>query len=375
DFTDTSKPTTSLNSRKEIYNFIESELTEIIPFLPVQKDASTYGRMTKWSALAIRAKLYLNAEVFTGTPQWQKAADDAKDIIDNGGYSLEASYKTNFIANNTGSKENIFVYPYDKVFAQGFNWIAMTLSVASQPTYNLTFQPWNGYQTVEEFYNSYIDPVKNPGPQGPVWKGLTKDLNNDRISDDIGTVDERLSNFILGPQFNQDGTPTLDGGAEASDFNGQPVTFTPQLNEIQPNGLRQAGARIGKYEFEVGSTQNMSNDFVIFRLADIILTRAEALHRLGQTAEALVLVNTIRTRAGVTPFAALTDDRLYEERGREMYAEMTRRQDQIRFGKWDDAWWSKPASTDTQKLFPIPKAQRDINPGLIQNPGYPGAGG
>ena len=119
----------------------------------------------------------------------------------------------------------------------------------------------------------------------------------------------------------------------------------------------------------------MSNDFVIFRLADIILTRAEALHRLGQTAEALVLVNTIRTRAGVTPFAALTDDLLYEERGREMYAEMTRRQDQIRFGKWDDAWWSKPASTDTQKLFPIPKAQRDINPGLIQNPGYPGSGG
>jgi hypothetical protein len=375
DFTDTSKPTTSLNSRKEIYDFIESELTEVIPILSDKKDASTYGRMTKWSALSIRAKLYLNAGVFTGTPQWQKAADDAKNIIDNGGYSLEASYKSNFTARNSGSKENIFVYPYDKVFARGFNWIAMTLSVASRPTYNLTFQPWNGYQTVEEFYNSYIDPVKNPGPQGPVWKGLTKDLNNDRISDDIGTVDGRLSNFILGPQFNQDGTPTLDGGAEASDFNGQPVTFTPQLNEIQPNGLRQAGGRIGKYEFEVGSTENMSNDFVIFRLADIILTRAEALHRLGQTAEALVLVNTIRTRAGVTPFAALTDDLLYEERGREMYAEMTRRQDQIRFGKWDDPWWSKAASTDTQKLFPIPKAQRDINPGLIQNPGYPGSGG
>ena len=209
-----------LTSRKQIYDFIEAELTEIIPLLPTQKDASTYGRMTKWSALAVRAKLYLNAGVFTGTPQWQKAADDAKNIIDNGGYSLETSYKANFAANNIGSKENIFVYPYDKVFAKGFNWIAMTLSVASQPTYNLTFQPWNGYQTVEEFYNSYIDPAKNPGPQGPVWKGLTKDLNSDGISDDIGTVDGRLTNFILGPQFNQDGTPTLDGGSEASDFNG-----------------------------------------------------------------------------------------------------------------------------------------------------------
>ena len=70
------------------------------------------------------------------------------------------------------------------------------------------------------------------------------------------------------------------------------------LNEIYPNGLRQAGGRIGKYEFEVGCTNNMSNDFVIFRLADIILTRAEAKFRLGQTAEALVLVNTIRNVRG-----------------------------------------------------------------------------
>ena len=145
--------------------------------------------MTKWAALAIRCKLYLNAGVFTGTPQWQKAADDAKDIITNGGYSLEASLQGKLRHNNTGSKENIFVYPYDKVFAQGFNWIAMTLSVASTPTYNLTFQPWNGYQTVEEFYNSYIDPVKTLALKVLFGKGLTKDLNKDRISDDIGTVD------------------------------------------------------------------------------------------------------------------------------------------------------------------------------------------
>lgn len=373
DFTDTEKPATA--SRTEVYNFIESELSAVIPLLPTAKDASTYGRMTKWAALTIRCKLYLNAGVFTGTPQWQKAADDAQNIIDNGGYSLEGSYKANFIINNAGSKENIFVYPYDKVFAQGFNWNAMTLSVASQPTYNLTFQPWNGYQTVEEFYNSYIDPVQNPGPQGPVWKGLTKDLNADGISDDIGTVDSRLSNFIVGPQYNQDGSRTLDGGFEPNDFDGAPVTFTPQLNEIYPQGLRQAGARIGKYEFEVGGTNNMSNDFVIFRLGDVILSLAEAKFRLGQTAEALVLVNNIRDRAGVDPYPALTLDLLYAERGREMYAEMTRRQDQIRFDKWDDAWWEKEVSDAKYKLFPIPKQQRDANDKLAQNPGYPGSGG
>lgn len=371
DFTNTEPPATS--SRQDVYNFVESELTDVIPLLPTAKDASTYGRMTKWVALAIRCKLYLNAQVFTSTPQWQKAANDAQNIIDNGGYALEPVYKANYLINNAGSKENIFVYPYDKVFAQGFNWVMMTLSVASQPMYNLAAQPWNGYQTVEEFYNSYIDPVQNPGPQGPVWKGLTKDINGDGISDDIGTVDGRLSNFLVGPMYNQDGTRTLDGGFEPNDFDGAPVTFTPELNEIYPQGLRQAGARIAKYEFEVGGTQNMSNDFVIFRLGDIILSLAEAEFQMGQTAEALVLVNNIRDRAGVDPFPGpLTADQLYAERGREMYAEMTRRQDQIRFGKWEEAWWEKEIKDAHYKLFPIPKPQLDANPKLSQNPGYTG---
>ncbi|HTE32814.1 MAG TPA: RagB/SusD family nutrient uptake outer membrane protein [Chryseolinea sp.] len=372
DFTDTEPPATT--ARKDVYAFIEKELTEVIPILPASKDASTYGRMTKWAALAIRCKLYLNAETYTGTPQWQKSADDAQNLIDNGGYSLESNYRSNFLINNAGSKENIFVYPYDKVFAQGFNWVAMTLSVASAPTFNLTFQPWNGYQTVEEFYNSYIDPAKNPGPQGPVWKGLTKDLDKDGVSDDVGTADGRLTNFLVGPQYNQDGTRTLDGGFEKNDFDGAPVTFTPQLNEVYPQGLRQAGARIGKYEFEIGGTSNMSNDYVIFRLGDIVLSLAEAKFRLGATAEALVLVNSIRARSGVDPFPALTAKLLYEERGREMYAEMTRRQDQIRFGTFLDAWWEKEASDAHYKLFPIPKPQIDANKKLVQNPGYPGAG-
>ena len=91
DFTDVSPPPTT--PRAQVFSFIESELNEVIPQLPTAKDASTYGRMTKWSALALRCKLYLNAGVFTGTPQWQKAADDANEIITNGGYSLEPVYK------------------------------------------------------------------------------------------------------------------------------------------------------------------------------------------------------------------------------------------------------------------------------------------
>ena len=102
---------------------------------------------------------------------------------------------------------------------------------------------------------------------------------------------------------------------------------------------------------------------------------SRAKFRLGETAEALVLVNNIRERAGVDPYPALTLDLLFDERGREMYVEMTRRQDLIRFGKFNDPWWEKEASDTHYNLFPIPKPQIDANSKLVQNPGYPGAGG
>lgn len=372
DFTDIEAPDT--RPRQEVYDFVLAELNEIIPLLPTAKDGTTYGRMTKWAALMIRMKLYLNAEVYTGTSQWALAAADASEIINSGPYSLMPSYKDNFVINNAGSTENIFVYPYDKVFATGFNWGMMTLHIASQSTYNLTQQPWNGFQTVEEFYNSYVDPVKNPGVQGPVWKGLA-------LEKSTGTIDGRLSNFLVGPQFRADGTPLEDPGVEATgDPNGAPITFMPFLNEVWPQGLRQSGARIGKYEFEIGGTDNMSNDFVIFRLSDAILTLAEARFRLGQTAEALALVNQIRARAGnLDPFSTLTLENLLAERGREMYAEMTRRQDQIRFKVYGEAWWpfagmNRPkrvhAPGSFLELFPIPQPQIQANDKLIQNPGY-----
>ncbi|MBM3176951.1 MAG: RagB/SusD family nutrient uptake outer membrane protein [Bacteroidetes bacterium] len=376
DFTDTEAPASK--TRAEVYAFVEKELNETIPLLSTAKDGTTYGRINKWAALAVRCKLYLNAGVYTGTPQWQKAADDAQAIINSGKYSLESSYKSNFAVNNSGSNENIFVYPYDKVFAGGFNWPMMTLHYASQGVYNFTAQPWNGYSAVEEFYNTYVNATAdtqfpevyggsdNPGTQGNVWKGTA-------IAPAQGTQDSRISNFVVGPQFNADGTRASDPGADSDDPDGAPLTFTPKINTIYPNGWRQGGARIGKYEYELGGTPNMSNDFVILRYADILLARAEALWQLNNgNAESLSLVNQIRSRAGVTPFAApLTPEKLFAERGREMFAEMTRRQDLIRFGKFNKEWWAKNASDPKYKLFPIPKGARDVNPKLVQNPGYP----
>ena len=87
-------------------------------------------------------------------------------------------------------------------------------------------------------------------------------------------------------------------------------------------------------------------------------------------AEALSLINDIRSRAGAEEFTELTAENILAERGREMFVECHRRTDLIRFGVFGDEWWEKPASEDCFGLFPIPKNQTDANPNLIQNPCY-----
>lgn len=158
--------------RQELFNFIESELTDVLADLPTSRNATTYGRVTRWAAQALLVKLYLNAEVYTGTAQWNKVITAADDIINNGGFSLEGLYADNFKIDNSGSRENIFVYPYDKVFAQGFFWPMMTLHYASQNTYRFTMQPWNGYAVLEEFYNSYVDPWPIPARRDRCGRSL-----------------------------------------------------------------------------------------------------------------------------------------------------------------------------------------------------------
>ena len=111
--------------------------------------------MNYYAGQTLLAKLYLNAEVYSGTPQWAKVITACDEVINSGKYSLESNYFTNFNVDNSGSKEFIFAIPYDQVFFQGFAMAVRTLHYGSQLTYNLTAQPWNGFCTMEEFYNSY----------------------------------------------------------------------------------------------------------------------------------------------------------------------------------------------------------------------------
>ena len=139
------------------------------------------------------------------------------------------------------------------------------------------------------------------------------------------------------------------------------------------------GARLGKWEYQtdglIESDQtSMENDFHVFRYADVILMYVEALVRQNRAAEAAAVpeFQQIRTRAGLTPISAgnLTIDNLYLERSHELAIEGWVRQDLIRFGKYLDPWWAKPAGQNYMKLLPIPNAKRASNPNLGQNEGY-----
>ena len=155
------------------------------------------------------------------------------------------------------------------------------------------------------------------------------------------------------------------------------------INELSPNAWRQSGARIGKWEIAKGSKGSISNDYCIFRYADIVLTKAEAVARKNSNWNdpvALAIVNQIRTlHGGVNPYATMNANTFLSELGREMFAECTRRQDMIRFGTYNSKFMFHdpdrldaygPNGINHLNIFPIPQAQIDANENLKQNPGY-----
>jgi hypothetical protein len=370
DFSNTTPPTNS--TRAQVYAFVETELKASVAALPAvgPQDGPLYGRVSRYVAYAALAKLYLNAQVYTGATQWDKCIAACDTIINSGRYSLAPNYSDNFTRNNAGSPEFLWAVPYDGVKAKGFNMCMMTLHLNSAGQYNMDAQPWNGFATIQEFYQSYIDPAQNPGPQGTVI-GLDA-----AGTPTTGTLDKRmLNNFLVGPQYLANGSRLLDGGSDPTDPDGNPVTFTPYINQLFPAAWRQSGARIGKWNFYNGMHSDMDNDWAIFRFADILLTKAEAIARNNSNWNdpvTLALLNQVRTtHGGVTAFAALTPAIFAAERAREMFAECFKRQDMIRFGTYNSAWRFHTADPDTHvNIFPIPETQLNANTNLHQNPGY-----
>lgn len=329
------------STRSEVFNFVESEIKAAIPDLRDEKGAPMYGRFSQAAAYTLLAKLYLNAEVYTGTPRWQDALEATNAVINSDAeYGLNPDFLENFsVSNQNVYVENIFTIPFDKILAGGMNWQMRTLHYSQGAKYGLSSNPWNGFATRAEFYNKFSD------------------------------NDQRKAMWLVGPQLNNNGEVITF--VDAVDGQAKPLVFTPEITSLE-RAFGNEGVRNVKYEVQQNNPRvNQDNDFVVFRYADVLLMKAEALLRLGNTSEAVELVNQVRARAGVAPFTSLTLDMLLDERGRELAWEGWRRNDLIRFGRFtNDTWRFKNNTQDFRRLFPIPNQQLSNNPNLKQNPGY-----
>lgn len=334
---------------QEVFAFIEKEIKDNIPLLSEKGDAGWYGHFTKSAAKALLAKLYLNAKVFTGQEHWQDCID-ACDAVINSDYNLDEHWNDPFLVHNENSHENIYVVPFDASNAQQFNFIEQNFHENILfAKYGVSYYGWHKISTQESFYDLY-----QPN-------------------------DYRINQWVVGPQ-----TYTDQDGNEQPIYMWDGVTpmdVTPYIDMLINNdGGEAQGAMNMKYEIEYGGLENMNNDMVVFRLADILYMKAECLMRLnGNTApqEAVDLVNQVRARSFDTndpdakyTTSTLTLDELLNERGREFAYEMFRREDLVRFDKFTEAWWEKPQSDKKREIYPIPFDVVTANPALKQNEGY-----
>lgn len=376
------------------------------PNLPVVTDETTralnYGRATQGFAYALLARLYLNAESFGCTPANIALTNEhttkisAKEdfynncirccdaIISTGSYSIEPDFFTNFKIDNQNSKENIFVIVEngvanideragsDGMMLNKLRIALLTLNYNHQKSYGLLETPWNGFCARPSFIDRYAaTDVRGPGNEG------------------LGTKDTKQWGWFLGPIYDAKGNICKDKDEDKSD-----AIIVKEVSSLS-EATDLEGARCIKYEIDKGGKYKYSeNDFVLFRYADVLWMREEAILRGGTGASRWLTdpdFATLRKRTfayDADPVAAynaaypdvLTLDGILDERGREFAWENMRRRDLIRFDKFNKATYVDfvTATEEWRNWFPIPykileKSVRDENgnPVWTQNPGYP----
>jgi hypothetical protein len=347
--------------RPALFNYVVSELHSIENKLGAPK--FSYPEADQAACWMLLARLYLNAQVYTGTAKWDSCKIYCDKVINSGVYSLAANYRQNFSADNDGNHnpEMIFAWEQDGVNTQGYVGTTFVIESCSDATYiraerfgGLTSNTdWNGNRSKKSFMNVLVDTLTTYG------------------------------NVSI---------PTSD--STFSQCKDKRVYLKTKKSMIIPSASSSGDYGIGVYKFTAKNTDGSkaadynpafaSTDFPVFRYADALLMRAEALHRSGDNVNALTDINTIRTRAygnttGNITVGQLTDQFILDERGREFYYEAQRRTDLVRFGKFTDGnynWAWKGGSfnginTDSHlNIFPIPGAEVSSNPNIKQNPGY-----
>lgn len=357
---------------KETFDFIVNELNETMPSLSTENSKSTYGRFTQWAAKMTLAKLYLNHEVYFGTPMWAEAQAQVEEVIASGKFSLATNYKDPFLSENENSVEEIFSIPFDFTYTNdvGCYHPFKALYPASYLTFNLSAQPWNGSGAIPQFIDTY-------------------DPDDSRLKD----------TWLGGPQLTNSGSPLiLDSGPGK----GQQLNYVNYMSEVT-SCLYNEGYRLAKYEIKSGEIGQTANDVPLYRFTDALMIKAECLLRQGKAAEAAAIVSQVRQRAfksapakatvtgakllggsiykyGTYSYGKITsyeggEDIKYggflDELAWEFIGEHHRKQDLIRFDVYTKkSWFAKTVKDDTKKIFPIPEDFMNKNPNLKQNPGY-----
>ncbi len=335
--------------RETAIAFIISEIKTVLPGLESRSELSS-ERVTKGVAYALLAKIYLNYEVYTGETKWDETIAYCDSVTNTGEYEIADDYWSNFQWDVSDPESFILTIPMsDQVdMGSGSIWIEFTLH------YNQIFGNytsfWNGACTTSTFLNTW-------------------DTENDiRYYDDRNRSETGINEgFLEGQQYSVDG----DALTDRSD---NPLIFVPEFDIESSDEV--AGVRVVKFAPNPDTQEAGSyapNDYPLFRIADIYLTRAEAELRNGDESAALSDINYIRgersTEGKTLPLlTTVTLDDILNERGYELYWEGYRRQDLIRFGKFD--WSDDTPDDESLTLFPIPTSALDSNGNLTQNTGY-----
>ena len=367
------------SSRKEVAEWIESELNDIIPALTDDVTENTYGKPTKWMAEALLAKLYINWSVYTAesvdqydaataaNPKLDACIAACDEIINSGKFNLgSVDYLHKFSYDNGWQVEDfIYAIPYDAINRQGMQY--------ARPR---TFKDMknllpNVYGSTDKFTQSF-------GGNMVVTPEFAKLFSLDG--------DIRNLSILRGDVYVRD-PKTLRPTTEPFMYKGNQVHFTEDITLAKKDNNIDVGNDANAYQqgchsikwfttpADYNNGRNQSNDLPIFRFADILLMKAEALTRQGSSG-AKALFNQIRTYAGAPTIAnEPTLQEIYDERGREFFDENWRRNDMIRFGHYEDEFFPHykdfpDANFDKRhRIFPVPQNTINLN-GWEQNPGY-----
>ena len=367
------------SSRKEVAEWIESELNDIIPALTDDVTENTYGKPTKWMAEALLAKLYINWPVYTAesvdqydaataaNPKLDACIAACDDIINSGKFNLGSVDYLHKFSYDNGWKVEDFIYaiPYDAINRQGMQY--------ARPR---TFKDMkkmlpNVYGSTDKFTQSF-------GGNMVVTPEFAKLFSLDG--------DIRNLSILRGDVYVRD-PKTLRPTTEPFMYKGNQVHFTEDITLAKKDNTIEVGNDANAYQqgchsikwfttpADYNNGRNQSNDLPIFRYADILLMKAEALTRQGSSG-AKALFNQIRSYAGAPTIAnEPTLQEIYDERGREFFDENWRRNDMIRFGHYEDEFFPHykdfpDANFDKRhRIFPVPQNTINLN-GWEQNPGY-----